>query len=144
MREREMGGRLMRDMKRRRSTTLLKAESVRPVVEKSVSFSAITTENHRGKRLTSQEAVKLHQELEVHIVALGGLAVRSPDVVGAEIDTCRAEKRRESKSAFGPGMLILASSRSTKREAQSFRRQSDTVPRSLRREGKEAAAGVGT
>ena len=29
-RERDMGGRLMRDMKRRRRTTLLKAESVRP------------------------------------------------------------------------------------------------------------------
>ena len=32
-RERDMGGRLMRDMKRRRSTTLLKAESVRPGYE---------------------------------------------------------------------------------------------------------------
>ena len=33
-REIEMGGRLMRDMKRRRRTTLLKAASVRPVLEK--------------------------------------------------------------------------------------------------------------
>ena len=32
-RERDMGGRLMRDMKRRRRTTLLKAESVRPGLE---------------------------------------------------------------------------------------------------------------
>ena len=30
-REREMGGRLMREVKRRRRRTLLKAESVRPV-----------------------------------------------------------------------------------------------------------------
>ena len=31
MREMDMGGRLMRDMKRRRRTTLLKLASVRPV-----------------------------------------------------------------------------------------------------------------
>jgi len=39
-------------------------------------------------QLTGQEAVELHQELEVDIVALGGLAVRGPLVVLAEIDTC--------------------------------------------------------
>ena len=37
---------------------------------------------------TGQEAVKLHQELEVDIVALGGLAVSALDVVAVEIDTC--------------------------------------------------------
>lgn len=37
---------------------------------------------------TSQEAVKLHQELEVDIVALGGSAVSALDVVAVEIDTC--------------------------------------------------------
>ena len=36
-RERERGGRLMRDMNRRRRTTLLKAESVRPVFVDCVS-----------------------------------------------------------------------------------------------------------
>ena len=35
-REREMGGRLMRDMKRRRRTTALKAEEVRPNIRSGV------------------------------------------------------------------------------------------------------------
>jgi hypothetical protein len=34
-----------------------------------------------------KEAVELHQELEVDIVALGGLAVSALDVVAVEIDT---------------------------------------------------------
>lgn len=38
-------------------------------------------------QLTSQEAVQLHEELEVDIVALGGLAVVVPHVVTVEIDT---------------------------------------------------------
>jgi hypothetical protein len=37
--------------------------------------------------LTSQEAVELHQELQVDIVALGGLTVSALDVVVLEIDT---------------------------------------------------------
>lgn len=40
---------------------------------------------------TSQEAVKLHQELEVDIVALGGSAVSALDVVAVEIDTCEVK-----------------------------------------------------
>ncbi len=47
----------------------------------------------RQGKLTSQEAVKLHQELEVDIVALGRLAVRRFDVVAAEIDTCGNRKK---------------------------------------------------
>lgn len=43
-------------------------------------------------RLTSQEAVKLDQELQVDIVALGGLAVSALDVVAVEIDTWNFEK----------------------------------------------------
>lgn len=38
-----------------------------------------------------QEAVELHQELKVDIVALGGSAVRALDVVAVEIDTCRVK-----------------------------------------------------
>lgn len=49
----------------------------------------------RGIGSASQEAVKLHQELEVDIVALGGSAVSALDVVAVEIDThcggCRCE-----------------------------------------------------
>lgn len=41
---------------------------------------------------TGQEAVKLHQELKVDIVALGGSAVSAPDVVAVEIDTCRVKQ----------------------------------------------------
>jgi hypothetical protein len=38
-------------------------------------------------KLTSQEAVQLHEEFEVDIVALGSLAVVVPHVVTVEIDT---------------------------------------------------------
>lgn len=41
----------------------------------------------REKKHTGQEAVKLHQELKVHIVALGGLAMSALDVVAVKIDT---------------------------------------------------------
>lgn len=53
----------------------------------------------KGAKLTGQEAVKLHQELEVHIVALGSLAVRVPLVVLAQIDTC---KRGRLRQPLGP------------------------------------------
>lgn len=45
----------------------------------------------RAVKLTSQEAVKLHQQSKVDIVALWRLAVRVADVVGVQIDTCRLE-----------------------------------------------------
>jgi hypothetical protein len=48
-----------------------------------------------------QEAVKLDQELQVDIVALGGLAVSALDVVAVEIDTYRVK----SSSAGNSGML---------------------------------------
>lgn len=54
-------------------------------------------------RLTGQEAVKLDQELQVDIVALGGLAVSAAHVVAVEIDTYK--QTRVSSSAFGSGML---------------------------------------
>jgi len=54
-----------------------------------------------------KEAVKLDQELQVDIVALGGLAVSGPLVVLAEIDTYSSQT--DSQSAFnGSGMLRLA------------------------------------
>jgi hypothetical protein len=40
-----------------------------------------------GGELTSKEAVKLHQELEVDIVTLWCLAVSAAHMVGVEIDT---------------------------------------------------------
>lgn len=49
---------------------------------------------------TGKEAVKLHEELEVHIVALGRLAVRGLNVVTVEIDTCgRRHRQPESSGA---------------------------------------------
>lgn len=49
-----------------------------------LSFAERTT---GVRQLTGQEAVELHQELQVDVVALGGLAVRGPLVVLPEIDT---------------------------------------------------------
>lgn len=46
-----------------------------------------------GSELTGQEAVQLHQELQVGIVALGRLAVSAAHVVAVEIDTCKQTKR---------------------------------------------------
>ena len=37
--------------------------------------------------LTCQEAVQLHEQLEVDIVTLGRLAVRAANVMSVEIDT---------------------------------------------------------
>jgi hypothetical protein len=54
-------------------------------------------------RRTGQEAVKLHQELEVDIVALGGSAVSALDVVAVEIDTCWVKP----SSAIDSSMLII-------------------------------------
>lgn len=56
-----------------------------------------------GLGLTSQEAVQLHEELEVRIVALGRLAVGVAHVVAVEIDTYKETK--VSSSAFGSSML---------------------------------------
>lgn len=44
-----------------------------------------------GER-TGQEAVELHQELEVDIVTLGGSAVSALDVVAVEIDTYKVKQ----------------------------------------------------
>ena len=41
-----------------------------------------------GRRRTSQEAVELDEQLEVDIVALGSVAVRTTYVVLVEVDTC--------------------------------------------------------
>ena len=80
----------MRDMKRRRRTTLLKAESVRPKREGKVR-RAVLRDHVRGLnivwKLTGQEAVELHQQFQVGIVGLWRLSVSRPDVVMVEIDT---------------------------------------------------------
>ncbi len=88
MRDRETGGRLILDIKRRRRTTLLKEESVRP---RFCQYSRLDRHGSQGLR-TGKEAVKLYQELEVDIVALGRLAVRRLDVVAVEIDTYRMKQ----------------------------------------------------
>lgn len=45
-----------------------------------------------GLSLTGQEAVELHQELKVNIVALGRLAVSAAHVVAVEINTYSSGK----------------------------------------------------
>ena len=65
---------------------------------------------------TSQEAVELHQELEVDVVALGGTAVSALHVVAVQIDTCEvkpssanwfkhAQKRATLSCAFANKMV---------------------------------------
>jgi hypothetical protein len=98
----------MRDMKRRRRTALLKLDSVRPVREIPYQFSVPA--HIREKKFvfsplvccdaresdsgwerkgshTSQEAVQLHQHLQVHVLALGRLAVAAAHMVTVEVDT---------------------------------------------------------
>ena len=96
MRESDIGGRLMRDIKRRRRTILLKFESVRPVSGGLVSWSVFSDCGRKelvrgslpqGALRTGKETVKLHQELKVDIFALRGLSVVTPNVVALEIDT---------------------------------------------------------
>jgi hypothetical protein len=48
---------------------------------------SLVTVCHGRLRRTSQEAIKLHEELEVDIVTFGGLAVAVPDVMSVEINT---------------------------------------------------------
>ena len=52
------------------------------------------------KLLTGQEPVKLHQELEVHIVALGRLAVGAAHVVTIEINAYSEWKRKKAMVSF--------------------------------------------
>jgi hypothetical protein len=117
-------------MKSRRRTTLLKAASVRPgahllVVQPShreianfkVFFLLLVSFFNKGYELTGQEAVKLDQELQVDIVALGGLTVSALDVVAVEIDTWKLET--VSARWF---MLKCGCSSSRKRASRSQRR----------------------
>jgi hypothetical protein len=41
-----------------------------------------------GEMRTSQEAVELHQNLQVDVVTLGSLAVAAPHMVAVQVDTC--------------------------------------------------------
>jgi hypothetical protein len=65
--------------------TLLKDDSVRPSKD-MLGLPTYSIANAKGE-LTGQEAVKLHEQLEVHIVTLWRLAVRGANVVGVEINT---------------------------------------------------------
>lgn len=54
-----------------------------------------------GGKLTGKEAVELHEQLQVDVVALGGGTVRVPHVVVLEIDTYRNEKEIPPSQPFG-------------------------------------------
>ena len=49
---------------------------------------ALQTKFGIGGSHTSQEAVELHQNLQVDVVALGSLAVAAPHMVAVQVDTC--------------------------------------------------------
>jgi hypothetical protein len=79
-------------------------------------------------KLTGQEAVKLDQELQVDIVALGGLAVSALDVVAVEIDTWKLET--VSARWF---MLKCGCSSSRKRASRSQRDTQGIITTRIRR-----------
>lgn len=60
--------------------------------------------------LTGQEAVELHQELKVNIVALGRLAVSAAHVVAVEINTYSSRKAM-SALLFMHALSVGASSK---------------------------------
>ena len=81
--------------------TLLKLASVRPASENFVnlrlfssadvlfcSFFLLIVLSIEGRH-TGQEAVELHQELKVDVLALGRLSVCAAHMVTVQIDTCR-------------------------------------------------------
>ena len=91
---------------------MLKEESVRPRKVRTVNWLLASTRRRFGREHTGQEAVKLYQELEVDIVALGGSAVRAPDVVAVEIDTCKVKPRQPfDSSMLKNGQRCLAGTR---------------------------------
>lgn len=53
---------------------------------------------------TSKEAIELHQELEVDIVALGSLPMGVSDVMAIKIDTCMTVSL--AILLFGEGSLL--------------------------------------
>ena len=73
----------MRDMNKRRRTTLLKEDSVRPRRE----LAKTAMRQILGMRLTGQEAVKLDEQLQVDVVTLWRLAVSAANMVCVKIDT---------------------------------------------------------
>ena len=72
------------------------------------------------KLLTGQEPVKLHQELEVHIVALGRLAVGAAHVVTIEINAYSEWKRKKPWSAFLCSSMLF---RGLKRKEEEEKRE---------------------
>jgi hypothetical protein len=88
--ERDTGGLLMRDIKRRRRTTLLNDESVRPTIK-----GQNLPQYWSSIQLTSQEAVELHKELKIDIVTLRRLAVSAAHMMGVQIDTCNLKPHRQ-------------------------------------------------
>ena len=72
---------------------MLKFESVRPAF-----VSGCCARQLKGIERTGEEAVELHQELKIDIVALGRLAMAAPNVVTIEVNTCERELRSAASS----------------------------------------------
>lgn len=88
MRESETGGRLIRDMKRRRNTTLLKFDSVRPIICE-LALKCPLSPNRQMFKIghTGKEAVELHQNLQVDILAFRRFAMGAAHMVAVQVDT---------------------------------------------------------
>lgn len=108
MRESDTGGRLILDMNKRRSTTLLKFDSVRPVESSDISNRGLEKHEYAGQiKHTREEAVEFHQNLQIDILALGRLAVGVPHMMAVQIDTCDLEvskKLRELDKNIGSNL----------------------------------------
>jgi hypothetical protein len=75
-------------MNKRRSTTLLKLESVRPGVS-YISIGGLEKQAHSGcRKHTGKEAIQLHQNLQIDVLALGRRAVGVPHMMAVQVDTC--------------------------------------------------------
>lgn len=57
-------------------------------------------------RHTGQEAVELHQELKVNVLALGRLAVCAAHMVTVQIDTCRNLSNRSISMKWWLNYLV--------------------------------------
>lgn len=55
---------------------------------------------------TGQEAVQLHKELDVRVLALWSLAVRVPHMMGVQIDACIHKSSANQSSPVADLMLI--------------------------------------
>lgn len=88
---------------------------------KVVSFSFLVSGLGHGRfERTGKEAVQLHQELQVDIVALGRLAMVALDVMAIEVDTCRDLKLTSSPLTSGRSHRVVCRTIREQKEVTGF------------------------